>query len=79
MERKVGGLTVVIHRSACMGHRDCIEMAPEVFALGEDGVVAVRPDARDPGADRLVRACAVCPEAALEALGPDGLPVRPAR
>lgn len=78
-ERRIGGVTVRIHRTACMAHGDCIGIAPEVFALGADGVATVRPDARDPGAERLVRACGVCPEAALEALGPDGMPLRPPR
>lgn len=77
VEHRVGEITVRIHRSACMGHGDCVEVAPAVFAIGEDGVATVRPDAADPGAQRLALACDVCPEAALEALGPDGLPLRP--
>ena len=78
-EHEVGGLTVRIHRGACMAHGDCIEVAPGVFTLAEDGLVTVRADAADPGRERLAVACAVCPEAALELIGPDGMPIRPSR
>lgn len=79
VEYRIGEVVVRIHRAACMGHADCMVVAPGVFAFGEDGVVTVRPDAIDPGRDRLALACDVCPEAALEAIGPDGMPLRPAR
>ena len=79
VEHRVGDVVIRIHRAACMGHGDCVVMAPGVFAIGEDGIATIRPDAGDPGADRLALACGVCPEAALEALGPDGLPMRPPR
>ena len=79
VEHRVGDVVIRVHRGACMAHGDCIGMAPGVFAIGEDGIVTVRSDAVDPGAETLALACAVCPEAALEALGPDGLPLRPGR
>lgn len=78
-EHRVGDVVIRIHRRACMGHGDCMAVAPGVFAFGEDGIATVRADAADPGTERLALACAVCPEAALEAIGPDGLPVRPSR
>lgn len=79
VEHRVGDVVVRIHRRACMGHGDCMAVAPGVFGLGEDGIATVRADAVDPGAERLALACAVCPEAALEAIGPHGLPLRPSR
>ena len=78
-EHRIGDVTVRVHRRACMGHGDCMAVAPGVFAFGGDGIVKVVEGAEDPGRERLVLACDVCPEAALEALGPDGMPLRPAR
>ena len=79
IEHRIGDVVIRIHRRACMGHGDCMAVAPGVFAFGDDGVATVRSDAEDPGRERLVLACDVCPEAALEAIGPDGLPLRPSR
>lgn len=70
-ERAVGTLTVRIDRTLCVGFGDCVEKAPEAFALDDDGVaVFVEPDSVDP--ERLLEACAVCPVDALTVLGADG-------
>jgi ferredoxin len=64
-ERRLGGLTVVIERNLCIGSRNCVKLAPEVFVLDDEGIVTFRPDVPDIGRDRLVEACGICPVDAL--------------
>jgi ferredoxin len=70
-ERLVSGLTVRIDRTLCVGFGDCIDIAPETFALDDEGIatfaVSGEIDAR-----RLLEACEACPVDALTVLAPDG-------
>lgn len=51
---------VEIDESACAAHGDCVEIAPEVFELGEVAqVVGHGPD------DLLLAAAEACPSAAI--------------
>jgi ferredoxin len=53
-------LTVMIDDAACAAHGDCVDVAPEVFALDETAeVVGTRPD------DLLIAAAQACPSAAI--------------
>jgi len=45
VERCIAGLTVRIDRLLCVGFGDCIDEAPESFALDEQGVVVFGTDA----------------------------------
>jgi ferredoxin len=50
----------VIDKSACSAHGDCIDVAPEVFALKETAVVIGR------GTDEMIlEAAEMCPAAAI--------------
>lgn len=71
VERNLSGLRIVIDRSTCIGSRNCIKLAPEVFELDAEGIVAFRENAPDIDRDRLVEACGVCPVDALRAIDPD--------
>ena len=63
-DRVVGGLTVRIDRTLCVGFGDCIEQAPEAFVLDQDGVARFgEPDRVE--RERLLRACDACPVDAL--------------
>jgi ferredoxin len=63
-ERLVGGLTVRIDRTLCVGFGDCIDVMPEMFELDDDGVAIFRETSvSDP--DRLLAACRACPVDAL--------------
>lgn len=63
-ERAVGELRVRIDRALCVGFGDCVDAAPEAFALDGDAVaVFVTPERV--GRERLLRACASCPVDAL--------------
>jgi ferredoxin len=77
VERRVGGLTVRIDRLLCVGFGDCIDDAPEAFALDDDGVVAFREGAAATERERMVRACDACPVDALTVLDEDGRQLAP--
>jgi ferredoxin len=64
-QRRIGGLTVEIDRLTCIGSRNCVKLAPEVFQLDADGIVTFTEDPPDIGRERLVEACLVCPVTAL--------------
>lgn len=67
--RDLGPLTVRVDRTTCIGTAACRNVAPEVFDLDADGIIAIREDApQDVDRDRLVEACGVCPVDALEVL-----------
>jgi ferredoxin len=63
-ERHANGLRILIDRTLCVGFGDCVDVAPEAFALDDDGIaVFVTPDGVE--RERLLRACASCPVDAL--------------
>ncbi|HWM89678.1 MAG TPA: ferredoxin [Thermoanaerobaculia bacterium] len=64
-ERRIGGLTITIDRMTCIGSRNCIKVAPEVFQLDADGIVTFTKDSPDIGRERLIESCLVCPVDAL--------------
>jgi ferredoxin len=68
LDRRVGGLTIRIDRTLCVGFGDCIEEAPETFVLDDEGLVRFRDAAALPERERLIRACDVCPVDALSIL-----------
>ena len=54
---------ISIDRSLCNGYGVCEALAPEVFALGDDGLAVLR---RDMSEDEAVReACESCPMGAI--------------
>jgi ferredoxin len=77
VERRIAGLTVRIDRLLCVGFGDCIDEAPESFALDEQGVVVFGTDPDAAGRDRVVRACAACPVDALTAFDEGGRQLAP--
>jgi len=64
-ERRIGGLTITINRPNCIGSRNCVQVAPEVFQLDAKGIVTFTQDAPDIGRERLIEACRICPVEAL--------------
>ena len=64
-ERRIGSLTITIDRLTCIGSRNCVKIAPEVFQLDADGIVTFTDDPPDLGRERLIEACQVCPVDAL--------------
>jgi ferredoxin len=72
-ERDVCGLRIRIDRQLCVGFEDCVNTAPEVFQMGDDGIVTFT---EQPGTlqdrERLILACRVCPVDALVAIDENG-------
>lgn len=76
-ERVVSGLTVRIERTVCIGSKNCVNLAPEVFELEVDQVATFRDDAPHIDRDRLVEACSLCPVDALLVFDKSGKQIVP--
>ena len=64
VEQRASGLRIVIDRTLCVGFGDCVDVAPDAFALDGDGI-AVFVNPAQVERERLLRACACCPVDAL--------------
>jgi ferredoxin len=76
VERQIGRYTIRIDKNLCVGFGDCVTDAPDVFALGDDGVVFFL-DSHATDEQRLIAACQACPVDALTALDENGKQVAP--
>jgi ferredoxin len=63
-DREIAGLRVHIDRDLCVGFGDCIDIAPEAFALDEEGIAEIL-SAESLERERFLRACAACPVDAI--------------
>jgi ferredoxin len=61
---------IIIDRSACSGFGTCIESAPQLFAMGDDGVATAVAATGDRGA--ALEAARGCPMGAITVLDDDG-------
>ena len=61
---------IIIDRSACSGFGTCIESAPQLFAMGDDGVATAVAASGDGGA--ALEAAQGCPMGAITVLDEDG-------
>jgi ferredoxin len=71
-ERRLGGLTVRVDRLLCVGFGDCIDVAPELWAFDDDGIVVFVDPLPDIDRSRLIASCEVCPVDALSVHDEDG-------
>jgi ferredoxin len=81
-ERTIGDFTVRIERDLCIGSGNCVNLAPEVFELDEQNLVAFKEEAgRDDAppieSARLEEACVLCPVDALLVFDDDGEQIVP--
>ena len=75
-ERVAAGLRMRIDRDLCVGFGDCVEQAPEAFALDADGLaVFVEPDRVKRAA--LLAACDACPVDAITVWDDAGVQIVP--
>lgn len=72
VERKVGEVTVRIDRTTCIASGNCIKLAPELFELDAEHIVAFKGGPVEIGQDRAIEACRVCPVDALIVLDAAG-------
>ena len=63
--RTISGVAVEIDEAMCIGSGNCVNIAPEIFEIDEDGIVAFEDDTPDIDQGRLIEACSVCPVDAL--------------
>ena len=61
---------IIIDRSACSGFGSCIESAPHLFAMGDDGVATAVAETDD--RDAALEAAQGCPMGAITVLDDDG-------
>jgi ferredoxin len=76
-ERTISGKTVTIDRTLCIGSGNCVNLAPEIFLIDEQNIVAFRDETPDIDADRLQEATAICPVDALILTDEDGNQIVP--
>ena len=65
------GVHIEVDRELCFGFGDCVDTAPDVFALDE-GNVAIVTDPDGASYDLIVEAAQNCPVDAITLTGPDG-------
>lgn len=76
-ERGIGDLTVRIDRLLCVGFGDCVDVAPDLFELDQEGIAVFRDTAGTLDRGQVIAACEACPIDALTVLDGDGTPVVP--
>lgn len=76
-ERIIEGLKIHIDRDLCVGFGDCMEAAPGVFELDDEGIAVFVIETGTISRERLIEACASCPVDALTAFGEKGEQVAP--
>jgi ferredoxin len=70
------GLRIEVDRELCFGFGDCVDTAPTVFALGEDGIATVI-DADGAGLTLITEAAQNCPVDAITITDADGTRIYP--
>lgn len=76
-EKKIGDVTVRLHRDGCISTGACVKAAPEVLRLDSRQLVAFVEPPGEIGRDRLIDACQFCPVGALEARDDSGEKLAP--
>ena len=77
MEQQVGDVKIRILRDTCIGSGNCVKVAPDVFHLDDEALVAFNDDVADADRDQAVEACQVCPVQALIATDAQGEQLAP--
>jgi ferredoxin len=76
-ERRLGELTLRIDRHLCVGFGDCIDVAPDVFELDDEGIAVLRDESGEATRELLIAACRSCPVDALTVLDAAGAQLAP--
>lgn len=77
VERKVTELIVRIERPSCIGSKNCINAAPNLFELDDEQICAFRENIEDISKEVIVEACSVCPVQALAVIDESGKQIVP--
>lgn len=65
VERKVSDLIVKIERPNCIGSKNCINVAPNLFELDGDQICSFKENTEGIEKEIIIEACSVCPVNAL--------------
>tara|TARA_B100000029_G_scaffold132467_1_gene126353 strand:+ start:788 stop:1030 length:243 start_codon:yes stop_codon:yes gene_type:complete len=76
-ERQVAGLVVKIDRLICVGFETCVEVAPELFQMDEEGIAIFTSDTNEVDKETVLEACKECPVDALVVLDASGNQLHP--
>ncbi len=65
VERKVSDLTIKIERPNCIGSKNCINTAPNLFELDDEQICSFKDNTEGIEQEIIIEACSVCPVSAL--------------
>jgi len=72
IERKISDLTVKIERPNCIGSKNCINAAPNLFELDDQQICSFKENTEGIPQEIIVEACSVCPVNVLYVNDKDG-------
>ncbi len=76
-ESQVAGLMVKIDRLICVGFETCVEVAPDLFQMDEEGIAIFTSDTNEVDKETVLEACKECPVDALVVLDASGNQLHP--
>ena len=76
-ERQVAGLVVKIDRLICVGFETCVEVAPDLFQMDEEGIAIFTSDTNEVDKETVLEACKECPVDGLVVLDASGNQLHP--
>lgn len=76
-ERQVAGLMVKIDGLICVGFETCVEVAPDLFQMDEEGIAIFTSDTNEVDKETVLEACKECPVDALVVLDASGNQLHP--
>ena len=65
VEKKVSGFIVKIERPTCIGSKNCIKAAPNLFDLDDEQICSFMENTEGIKPEIILEACSVCPVSAL--------------
>ena len=65
VERQISNLIVKIDRPSCIGSKNCINAAPNLFELDDEQICSFKENTEGIPQEVIVEACSVCPVTAL--------------
>ena len=68
---------VKIDRLICVGFETCVEVAPDLFQMDEEGIAIFTSDTNDVDKEMVLEACKECPIDALVVLDASGNQLHP--
>lgn len=76
-ESQVAGLMVKIDRLICVGFESCVEVAPDLFQMDEEGIAIFTSNTNEVDKETVLEACKECPVDALVVLDASGNQLHP--